>query len=550
MKKVLSIVLSLVLLFSVSLPVAAATTDSVDITVFHFNDTHGRIEGGSYSGMGFAKAATYVNAAREAGDNVLLLDAGDTFHGQPIVTIDSGASAAQLMNKLGVDAQTAGNHDFNYGQERLLELQTETTYPILGANVLNADGTPFLEEYVIKEFDGVKVAIFGLSTPETTYKTHPDNVKGLTFEDPTLIAKRMVETLTPMADVIICLGHIGNEGLYTAEAIAEAAPGIDVFVDGHSHSIYNDGAGTLVGSTLIVQADEYLKTLGQVTITVADGLVSSTASLITMADATDTVKDPDIDTFITGISVAQEPITSAVVGTTDIDLDGDRADVRTHETNLGNLLAESILAETGADVAFTNGGGIRDSISAGDITKGDILTVLPFGNYVVTKEITGASLRAMLEVGLAEYPEASGAFPHIAGMTVTFDPNLEANARIIEVMVGDKALDDAMMYTLASNDYSASGGDEYPIGDYPLLGEYDSLDEILMAYINENGTDIGTVTGRIAPVEIMSYTIVDGDFLWKIARKYGLTWETLAAYNNIANGHLIYAGDTLMIPSK
>ncbi|MDF1618394.1 5'-nucleotidase C-terminal domain-containing protein [Petrocella sp. FN5] len=573
MKRFLSIILTLSLLFSFAVPINAA--DHVEITVFHVNDVHSRVI--EYNNFGFAKMATVVNEARAAGDHVLLLDAGDSFHGQTFATISKGASIARLMNLMKFDALTAGNHDFNYGQARLLELQAETDFPLLAANVLQADNALLLNDYVIKEFEGVKVAIFGLASPETTYKTHPDNVEGLTFEDPTVTAQRMVDLLTPMADIIVCLGHIGNEGMYTSEAIVTAVDGIDLFVDGHSHSIYGEGSGMVVNDTLIVQTNDYAKNLGKVTLTYMDGAVTSSATILTTEDAASIIPDPDVLALIETVNTENEVITSAVVGTTTIDLQGERDFVRTGETNLGNLIAEAMLDVSGADLAITNGGGIRASIPAGDITQGDIISVLPFGNYVITKSVMGSDIRSILEVGISDYPVAKGAFPHIAGMTIKFDSNLPVGAKLTEVMIGDELLDDTKTYVLATNDFLGAGGDAYTaLANYPILGEFDALDEVLVAFMLENGTEKATVTGRISAIEPVVvdepvvvppvivppvvtppifevpavYVVQSGDVLWRIARTYGFTWQELSEFNKLKNPNLIYPGNKILIPSN
>jgi len=571
MKRFLSIILTL--LFSFTVPINA--DNHVEITVFHVNDVHSRVV--EYNNFGFAKIATVVNDARTAGENVLLLDAGDSFHGQTFATISKGASIARLMNLMKFDALTAGNHDFNYGQARLLELQAETDFPLLAANVVYADNALILDDYVIKEFEGVKVAIFGLASPETTYKTHPDNVAGLTFEDPTVTARRMVDLLTPMADIIVCLGHIGNEGLYTSEAIASAVDGIDLFVDGHSHSIYGEGSGMVVNDTLIVQTNDYAKNLGKVTLTYMDGEVTSNATLLTTEDAASVVPDPDVLTLMETVNAENEVITSAVVGTTAIDLQGERDFVRTGETNLGNLIAEAMLDVSGADLAVTNGGGIRASIAAGDITQGDIISVLPFGNYVITKSVMGSDIRSILEVGISDYPVAKGAFPHIAGMTIKFDANLPVGSKLTEVMIGDERLDDTKTYVLATNDFLGAGGDAYTaLANYPILGEFDALDDVLVTYMMENGTEKATVTGRIAAIDPVVveepvvvppvvvppvvtppivevpavYVVKSGDVLWRIAKAYGFTWQELSEFNQLKNPNLIYPGNKIIIPSN
>lgn len=565
MKKLLSLVmvLSLVLSFStVVMAEDATTTDatpvaiselSTEFTIYHINDTHARVESGSYAGMGLDKVASLVEAARAEGDNVLFLDAGDTFHGQTIATISQGESIVDIYNAMGVDAMAAGNHDFNYGQDRLVELSGMANFPVLGANVLKADGTPLLEEYTIKEFDGVKVGIFGLSTPETTYKTHPKNVVGLIFEDPAVTAQRMVDTLEPMVDVIICLGHIGIEGDYTSETIIKAVDGIDIFVDGHSHSALE--MGTKVNDTLIVQSGEYDKNLGMVDITYNNGEITATASLFTKEMAETTTPSAVVLEVIEAVKAENEIITSVIVGKTDVKLDGERADVRTGQTNLGNLIAESMLDTTGADVAITNGGGIRASIEVGDISQGDAITVLPFGNYVMTIEVTGADIKSVLEVGVSDYPEAKGAFPHIAGMTFKIDTSKEAGSRVWDLKIAGKDVVDTMTYVVATNDFLAAGGDDYTaFEDKKIVNEYSQLDEVLVAYMNANGTASALVDSRIT-AEMQptmasgdTYTVVAGDVLWKIAEMYDTTWEALAELNAMDNPNLIFPGDVITLP--
>ncbi|MDA3845494.1 MAG: 5'-nucleotidase C-terminal domain-containing protein, partial [Vallitaleaceae bacterium] len=264
--------------------------------------------------------------------------------------------------------------------------------------------------------------------------------------------------------------------------------------------------------------------------------------------------------LIAEIKAANEVITSEVVASTTVKLLGERGDVRTGQTNLGNLIATSILDATGADLAVTNGGGIRASIEVGDITLGEVITVLPFGNYVVTKEVSGADIKSILEVGISDYPDAKGAFPHVAGVSFTFDPNEPAGSRLVSVKIGGVDIVDTATYVLATNDFLAAGGDGYSaLEAYPILGEYSALDEVLVDYINTDGITSAVVDSRITALAInepepelisesASYTVVAGDVLWRIARSFDTTWEILWEYNDLANPHLIYVGDIILIP--
>ncbi|HRU41222.1 MAG TPA: 5'-nucleotidase C-terminal domain-containing protein, partial [Candidatus Diapherotrites archaeon] len=545
--KRISWLLTIVMILAMLLPMGGVWADeSVNITIIHTNDTHSRLLSSS-SEIGFAKIASKVKEIRGSNENVLVLDAGDTFHGQTISTIVKGESVAEVMNIMKYDAMVPGNHDFNYGQERLLELSKITNFPIIAANIIKADGSAFLSPYIIKELKGVKVGIFGLATPETTYKTNPNNVKGLTFEDPTAAAGRMVKELEGKADIIIALAHLGldESSEYTSKLVAEKVAGIDLIIDGHSHTVLPEGLK--VGDTLIVQTGEYDKNFGIVELVCENGKVTAAkSSLIAIEETEQLTEDAEVLQAIEGIKAEQSVITSEVIGRTEIELDGVRDNVRTRETNLGNLITEAILKATGADAVITNGGGIRASIDVGDITKGEVITVLPFGNYVVVKKIKGSDIVAALEHGVSQYPAPNGGFPHVAGIRFAFDPAAAAGSRITKAEIGGKALDPNAEYLLATNDFMAVGGDNYTMfAPGPVITELPGLDEIVMEYIANYGTANIKVDGRVLAEEkkaqaAVEYEVKLGDVLWKIAEKFGLTYEKLAEYNKLKDANRIY----------
>lgn len=472
------------------------------IIIVHTNDTHGRVKAGRGS-MGFARINTKIKELKANNpESVLVLDAGDTLHGQTILSISKGESMVRIMNKIGYDAMAAGNHDFNYGQERLQELDALSDFLILAANVLKSDGTPLLTPYIIKEVNGVKVAIFGLATPETLYKTHPKNVEGLTFVDPVEAAKGMVDELKDNADVIIALTHLGlDEGSSVKSSdVAAGVSGVDLIVDGHSHSAITEG--TVVNGTMIVQAGEYDKYLGIVDVKVGtDGSVSCSPELLSATESATIVEDKEILDLISQIEEENSLITSEVVGTTEVVLDGERTHVRSNETNLGNLIADAMKETANADIALTNGGGIRASIDVGEITKGEAITVLPFGNIVVLKEVSGADVLAALENGFSKYPAYDGRFPNISGMRVVFDATKPAGSRVTQVTVGGEPLDVNKTYRLATNDFIAAGGDEYTVlADDSIIGEFATLDEVLVEYIKKHGTPGAKKDGRVKAI--------------------------------------------------
>ncbi|MDA3734226.1 5'-nucleotidase C-terminal domain-containing protein [Niameybacter massiliensis] len=473
------------------------------MTVIHTNDSHTRIEETSSDGMGFAKVADKVNQLRTryGKDHVLLLDGGDTLHGLPLITTTKGEAMTKVMNALGYDAMVAGNHDFNYGYERLIELDKMLEFPVLSANVTKGNDD-ILTPYIIKEVAGKKVAIFGLETPDTTIMTHPKNVEGLTFEDPSKAAQKMVKELEGKADFIVALCHLGldSNSSITSEKVAGNVKGIDLIVDGHSHTTLPQGK--IVNDTLIVQTGEYTKNLGQVNILFKkDGTFDMAPMHITKADAAGLTADKAVSDLIKELKANFDVVTEEVVGTTPVALQGEREFVRKGETNLGNLITNALIEATGADVALTNGGGIRASIDVGDITKKEVITVLPFGNYGVMIEATGQEIKDALEVGAAKYPEANGAFSHVAGMSYKFDPAQPVGNRIVEVLVDEKPIDLNKTYKLATNDFIAAGGDGYVMfKGNKSLGEFSALDELVIEYLSTKGVEGIEVNGRIVPI--------------------------------------------------
>lgn len=494
--------------FAAIMPLTAES-GKFTLKVLHTNDTHARLKEGKYDGMGFAKLATKVKEVRANNDAVLLLDAGDFVHGQPIATISKGEAIIPLLDKLGYDAITVGNHEFDYGRSQLQKLIGMTKVPFVSANLYKTSFFFFksrmTKPYIIKDVKGVKIGIFGLTTPESYFKSHPKNVKGVTIKDPAPIAKEMVAELKGKGcTVIIALTHLGmdqeTKEQWRSTYLAENVEGIDLIVDGHSHDKIPNGKK--VGNTLIVMAHEYDKALGMVDMEIDNGkVVSVSASYFTKDQAASTKEDPQVKAFIDSVAEQNKKITSKVIGKTDIELVGAKPKVRTGETNLGNLITDAILWKTNADCVITNGGGIRTSIDKGEITKGEVITVLPFGNVVVVKELTGKQLKAALEHGVADYPEVAGKFPHIAGMTFTLDATAPAGQRVKDLKVNGKAVDMNKKYSVATNDFLAAGGDGYAaFANAKEVKLYSNMDEILIEYIQDNGTvdaDLAKVDGRI-----------------------------------------------------
>ncbi len=500
MKKLLALLLSLVMALGLVSAFAEDAQEPFAITIFHTNDVHANAA--PSPGMGYAMMAAYVNQEKGQNENVLVLDAGDTFHGTVFATAVEGASIAQVMNNVPYSAMAPGNHDFNYGYDRLKEIEQSLTFPLINANIYLENGERAFTPYIIQEVGDKKIGLIGVATPDMVPKIHPDQIKGLEFRDGVNEVTAVVGEIKDETDAIILIAHWGITGEEVTSEVLAAIEGLDLIIDGHSHDAFPEGHKTEGSDILIVSTGEKLNNLGKVVMTFNDeGVEKVEASLIPSPTV---FEDRSIIKLMNEITAEQDVLLGEVIGKTSVLLDGERENVRTKETNLGNLSADALLAFTGADVAITNGGGIRASIEEGDITLRDTITVFPFGNIVVTKEVKGADIKAALEVGYRMYPDQNGGFSQIGGMRVTFDPSKEEGSRVTEVLVGEnnEPLDEEKMYMLATNDFMAAGGDSYEMfKPYPIAKEFGSMDEAIKRYMKELGDISLEVDGRINVVE-------------------------------------------------
>ncbi|MCL1820810.1 MAG: 5'-nucleotidase C-terminal domain-containing protein [Oscillospiraceae bacterium] len=485
-KKPLAILLTLLLTFSLFPAMVSAAADDVVLTILHVNDRHGRMDADPY----------ISRLAEEIQGNVLILDAGDALHGQTVTNLSKGETTVEVMNAVGYSAMVPGNHDFNFGVERLLELSEMMDFPLLAANVKKADGENLFQPYEVFKLDGVTVGVFGIVTPETSTGSDPRIVAGLTFDDPAKTAEAMVTALKAEGcDIIIALTHMGLDESSKPENrsdILATVPGIDIIIDAHSHDKLEEGR--LVGDTLIAQTGDHGKNIGVIEITTS----GKTARLIEVND--ELTANESILAAIEAANAGIAHITETVVGSTPVYLNGERAAVRTGETNLANLIADSMLWATDADIAFLTGGNIRASIDAGEITMGQVLTVLPFSNLLVTVELTGAELLGVLEHGVSEYPEEAGKHIQVSGISFSFDPDAESGARVrgVKLSNGD-SLDMDEVYTLATSEFLAFGGDGYDLDGRSLV-YYGGDAEAFVDYLATNPTIIAEPEGRVAAV--------------------------------------------------
>ncbi|WP_179298676.1 5'-nucleotidase C-terminal domain-containing protein [Evansella halocellulosilytica] len=458
------------------------------------NDLHGRILHSDENGeMGMAKISTIVNEIRDQNEQTFLFDAGDTFHGTNYVNFSEGAAAVEVMNAMEYDGMVLGNHDFNFGQERLTQLFDMAEFPVMSGNVRYEENDEFLTDpYVIFEVDGKEIAVLTMTAEDTTVKTAPANIEGLHFEYETEAIQTLVDEVKDDVDHIFLLSHAG----YTVDKqMVDAVDGIDFIMGGHSHSTIE--YPELYEDTYITQAWEHGKAVSVNHVLFHDGEFVGINGYLAR-DHENLEEDRAIKTILDDIEEEVGEAMSEVVANIDVDLDGSRENVRTQETNLGNLITDAMKDLTDADIAFTNGGGIRANIAAGDVTVGDVFEAFPFANYVIMIEVTGEDILQSAEHGVRLYPNENGGFLHVSGMSYTFDPSQPEGERIVELLIDGEPVDPDATYHVATNDFMASGGDGFSwLADGELLADTGQLlSEVLINYLQAD-KQIPEVEGRI-----------------------------------------------------
>lgn len=531
MKKLLGLFLALAMLMTgVAMAEGTEPVFTQDVVVLFTSDVHcGVDQGFGYAGL----AAVRDNLAKT--NHVLLVDNGDSIQGEPIGTMTTGESNIELMNAVGYDIATIGNHEFDYGMDRFLELTKKANFPYISANFMHNDELVFAP-YVIKEFDGVKIAFVGITTPKTTTSSTPKYFQDETgkfvytfCQDETgeklyaAVQKAVDDARAEGAVYVVAMAHLGIEGesapWMSTDVIANTT-GINALLDGHSHSILEqekvknkDGE-----EVLLAACGTKLQAIGYLRISAKDG---SVATGLYKWDTSNAVSLPDLigldNEVATKVNEAMDTLNEKlgeVVAKSAVDLvisdpETDVRIVRTAETNLGDLCADAYRDQSGADIAFVNGGGIRVKIAAGDITLNDILKVHPFGNALCVVEATGQQILDALEWGSRVVPEETGGFLQVSGLTYEIHTYIESSCtadenglftgvageyRVKNVKVGGEDLDVNKTYTLACHDYLLkNAGDGFTMFQQDtLLQDSVKLDnQVLIDYIT------GTLNGVV-----------------------------------------------------
>lgn len=588
--RLVSLLLTLAMVFSLTTGWSfTSLAADQDIVVLYTNDVHCGVD----DNIGYAGLALYKKEVQTTTPYVILADAGDAIQGAPIGTLSEGGDIVEIMNYVGYDFAIPGNHEFDYGMDRFLELSGKLNCGYYSSNFMDLrTGNRVFAPYKMFDFGGTKVAMVGATTPESFTKSTPTYfqdangtyIYGFSEGDNgaqlyTQVQSAVDQARAEGAQYVILVGHLGEEGstpAWTSDAVIANTTGIDACIDGHSHEVYDKYVSNKNGEqVLLTQTGTKLAEIGKLTIR-PDGTIVNEKVTEVPASASvgktytvqkgdslsriakrelgsynrwaeiynanlNVIRDPNLlrtgmvltipgqsavnedgkavdyaaDQFIKAIQAQFDETLKTVIGHTEVELTvndpstGQRA-VRSAETNLGDLAADAYRYVLGADIGVSNGGGIRASIAAGDITYNDALTVFPFGNMGCVAEATGQQIKDALEMSARNCPEENGGFLQVSGLTYTIDTTIPSSVtldekgnftgvsgtyRVKDIMVGDQPLDVNKTYTIASHNYMLkSGGDGLVmfIGCNILKDEVISDMDLLSQYIRENlGGNVG-----------------------------------------------------------
>jgi 5'-nucleotidase/UDP-sugar diphosphatase len=597
------------------------------LNLLHINDFHSRIEpinkfdstcsaeeeGKKECFGGAARLKTAIDQRRAAlsGQNVLLLNAGDNFQGSLFYTTYKGAAEAEFLNDMKFDVMTVGNHEFDDSEDGLATFLDKVKFPVISANVLAADGSKLgdrIKPSLVLDVGGQKIGIVGAVTNDTEEISSP-GPKILIADDVQTITAAVEDLKKQGVNKIIALTHVG----YPRDLAAIAKiPDVDVVVGGHSHSLLSNTDPKAEGpyptmvdnpggyKVPVVQAASYSKYLGDLVVDFDDnGVVKSAKGDPILIDSSFT-PDPAMTARIAEMAKPIEELRKKVIGSSEGPIDGDRTVCRVEECSMGNLVADAMLdrgKSQGMSIAIQNGGGLRASIDGGDVTQGEVITVLPFQNTLATFQLTGADIRKALENGLGKIEEGAGRFPQVSGLKYSYDKTKPAGNRLVSVEAkeGDAfvPLDDAKTYGVVTNNYMRAGGDGYSIFATAGKNAYDfgpDLADVTADYIAAHSPYKPYTDGRVsevaasattapaasepataappasatpsastevpaalAPNTPTSHVIASGDTLWDLAKQFygdGTLWKKISEANGTPTPRHLTIGKELQIPSK
>lgn len=611
---------------------AGAAMADYTLNILHINDFHSRQESiNKYDSTcsaeeesknecfgGIARVKAKIDERRAAlskdGGNVIVLNAGDEFQGSLFYTTYKGDDTAEFMNGIGYDVMALGNHEFDDGVDTLAKFLGKVKFPVISANTIAADGSPIAgkyKPYVIKEIGGQKIGIVSAITTDTADISTPGPT--VKFADEIETLKKQVEALKAEGvNKIIALNH---DGYVKDKQIAASVAGISVIVGGHSHTLLSNTDPQALGPypTLvkgpsgrdvpIVQAKSYSKYLGELKVTFDDdgNVVRSEGAPILLDSSV--IPDPAYLARVKELAKPIEALKAQKVAESSGVIEAAREVCRVVECSMGNLVADAMLDRVkgqGMTIAIINGGGLRASIDAGDVTMGEVLTVLPFQNTLSTFQLKGADVVAALENGVSQIDQGAGRFAQVSGLKYAFDVSKPVGQRVSAVEVRDgsswKPIDTAATYGVVSNNYMRAGGDGYKIFAANAQNAYDygpGLEAVVSDYLAKNtpykpytdgritviaaaaaqpaapapqatepakpaetakpATDVVVLLTQKSSGQPTTYTIKRGDNFWNIAKDVygkGSDWKKLASANPEMMIQKLPIGSEMKIPPK
>ena len=505
---VLMAIFMLVVPLGLSARPLAEAGKSYELMLLHTNDHHGSVLPNGGRG-GLAERATYIKSVRAANGNVLLIDAGDINTGPALSNMFAAEPDLLSYNLIGYEAGTFGNHEFDGSLEKLNKQLALVNFPLVSSNIKTPDGK-FLggNQYLIKNYQGFRVGIFGITTLRTEIIASPD--KSLTFIPEIKAALDVVDILRnrEKVDIVIGITHIGDvaesDVHITSPILAASVPGIDIIVDGHSHSFFEEPKK--VGDTFIVTANEWGKYVGEGRLSIKDGKLAGfdwKPVEINNSEKQTFVPDPAVTALLAPYIEKSNASLKEVVGqAADTFVFGNRL-TRYGETALGNMITDAnvwyfrTVSGQNIDFAFHNGGNMPAELPKGPITREQILTVLPFENYLFIVSLKGSQILELFDY-IATVPQGNGGFPQFSKeVRYTLDvPNKE----IRDLTIGGAPVDPNKTYRFCTNDYLLGGGDGYTA----LTGSQDPfntsllLSYVVIEYINsQNGVITPSTDGRM-----------------------------------------------------
>jgi 5'-nucleotidase len=475
-------------------------TQPVRVTLLQVNDVYQTSPVDRGKAGGLARIAALRKQIQAESPHTLLLLAGDTISPSVASSIFRGKQIIAAWNAAGLDYAALGNHEFDFGNDVLIERMKESKFVWLGANVIDRKTNQSfnaMPPYVVRTFDGVKVGLFGLLTTETQASSKPG--ANLRFVNPIFAARSTVRKLRAQGvKVIVAITHLS---LAEDKALARAVPELDVIIGGHEHELLQSHAG----KTPIFKWGQDARLLGQIDLNI-NKRTRRVESLdwkgIPVNDAV--TPDPAAAAVIKEYEDKLSAELDQPVGSTSVELDGRSSVNRSLETNLGNFVADAFRQNVNADVALINGGSIRVNaiMPVGKLTKRDAIAVMPFENPIVKVEVSGAILKAALENGVSRIVEEAeaGRFPQVSGLTFSYDARRPAGSRVVEVKVNGNPLDEQKKYTVASTAYLFEGGDGYKMfanAKYLVTAESAAIDSAVLIQAFGAGAIAPKVEGRI-----------------------------------------------------